>query len=232
MTRPPYTPGVTEPEGTAAVLVPVKAFRAAKGRLAEALSPSERAELSRTMATAVVRAASPLPVWIVCDDDAVADWAAGVGASVLWKPGRGLNGAVNEGVADLAELGLATVIVAHADLPHAQALAHLAETDGVTLVPDRYDDGTNVASVPAGRGFVFAYGPGSFRRHTAEATRLGLPLRVVREPATGVGRRPPRRPARPRLGRLPLLSRPGEAVASVPTPYLGARRRARDASRR
>ena len=173
---------MSEPEGIVAVLVPVKAFRDAKGRLAEALTPAERAELSRTMAAAVVRAAAPLPVWIVCDDDDVAAWAAAVGASVLWKPGRGLNGAVNEGVADLAERGVATVIVAHADLPHAQALAHLADVDGVTLVPDRHDDGTNVAVVPSRSGFVFAYGPGSFDRHTAEAARLGLPLRVVREP--------------------------------------------------
>jgi 2-phospho-L-lactate/phosphoenolpyruvate guanylyltransferase len=173
---------VSEPEGIVAVLVPVKAFRDAKGRLAAALSPTERAELSRTMAAAVVRAASPLPVWIVCDDDDVAAWAAEVGASVLWKPGRGLNGAVNEGVADLADLGVATVIVAHADLPHAQALAHLVDGVGVTLVPDRHDDGTNVAAVPARSGFVFQYGPGSFERHRRETTRLGLPLRVVREP--------------------------------------------------
>lgn len=173
---------MSEPEGIVAVLVPVKAFRDAKGRLAEALTPGQRAELSRTMAAAVVRAASPLPVWIVCDDDDVATWAAEAGASVLWKPGRGLNGAVNEGVADLAERGVATVIVAHADLPHAQSLAHLADVDGVTLVPDRHDDGTNVAVVPSRSSFVFAYGPGSFRRHTEEAERLGLPLRVVREP--------------------------------------------------
>jgi len=172
---------VSEPEGIVAVLIPVKAFREAKGRLAEALTPAERAELSRSMATAVVRAAAPLPVWVVCDDDAVAEWAAAVGASVLWKPDRGLNGAVNEGVADLAALGVDTVIVAHADLPHARSLAHVAEVGGVALVPDRHDDGTNVAAVPAGSGFVFAYGPGSFRRHTAEAARLGLPLRVVRE---------------------------------------------------
>jgi 2-phospho-L-lactate/phosphoenolpyruvate guanylyltransferase len=173
---------VSEPEGIVAVLVPVKAFRDAKGRLAEALTPGERAELSRSMATAVVRAAAPLPVWIVCDDDDVAEWAAAMGASVLWKPGRGLNGAVNEGVADLAGLGVRTVIVAHADLPHAQTLAHLADANGVTLVPDRHDDGTNVAAVPSTSGFVFAYGPASFGRHTEEAARLGLPLRVVREP--------------------------------------------------
>ena len=32
-------------------------------------------------------------------------------------------------------------------------------------------------------GFTFSYGPGSFARHGAEAHRLGLALRVVREPS-------------------------------------------------
>lgn len=173
---------MSEPAGSVAVLIPVKAFRDAKGRLAEALTPPERAELARSMATAVVRAASPLPVWVVCDDDEVAAWAAEVGAGVLWKPGRGLNGAVEEGVADLGARGFTTAIVAHADLPHAERLAHLVTADAVTLVPDRHEDGTNVAVVPTGAGFVFAYGPGSFHSHAAEAERLGLPVRVVREP--------------------------------------------------
>ena len=172
---------MSEPAERVAVLVPVKAFRDAKARLAEVLTPSERAALARSMADSVVAAAAPLPVWIVCDDDEVAAWARSVGASVLWKPGRGLNGAVEEGVADLAERGVARVIVAHADLPHARALAHLARHEGVTLVPDRHDDGTNVAVVPTGSGFVFAYGPGSFHRHRDEAARLGLPLTVVKE---------------------------------------------------
>ena len=48
------------------------------------------------------------------------------------------------------------------------------------LVPDRHEDGTNVVSIPAGCGFTFAYGPGSFTRHCAEVERLGLPLVVHR----------------------------------------------------
>jgi 2-phospho-L-lactate guanylyltransferase len=168
-----------------AVLVPVKRFGAAKGRLAPALEPEERAALARSMAGTVVTAAAPLPVWVVCDDPAVAAWAAGAGASVLWKPGRGLNGAVNEGVGDLAASGVDAVIVAHADLPLATDLAWVGRFGGVTLVPDRRDDGTNVACVPAAAGFRFAYGAGSFRRHVAEAERLGLPLRVCRERRLG-----------------------------------------------
>ena len=54
---------------------------------------------------------------------------------------------------------------------------------GVTLVPDHDDNGTNVICVPGDTGFTFSYGPGSFARHGAEARRLGLPLRVVREPS-------------------------------------------------
>ena len=54
--------------------------------------------------------------------------------------------------------------------------------EGVTLVPDRRDDGTNVLRLPAGCDFHFAYGPGSFRAHRAEAARLGLPVRVLRDP--------------------------------------------------
>jgi 2-phospho-L-lactate guanylyltransferase len=165
-----------------AVLVPVKAFHKAKVRLAAALDEAERAELSRHMATTVVGAAAPLPVFVVCDDAAVASWAKSVGATVLWRPGHGLNGAVTDGVAELGRTGYTTVVVAHGDLPHAQNLTMVTDFAGVTLVPDRRDDGTNVAAVPTGAGFTFSYGPGSFARHQAEAERLGLPCRVVREP--------------------------------------------------
>jgi 2-phospho-L-lactate guanylyltransferase len=168
-----------------AVLVPVKAFGEAKLRLAPALDRTERAELARSMATTVVRVAAPLGVWVVCDDDEVAAWARVEGAEVIWRPGLGLNGAVTDGVDLLASLGHRQVIVAHADLPYAVDLAWVAEEDGVTLVPDRRDDGTNVLCVPTNRGFTFAYGPGSFARHRAEAERLGLPTRVVREPHLG-----------------------------------------------
>jgi len=166
---------------SAAVLVPVKAFDQAKHRLAPALDADQRADLARSMATNVVTVAAPLPVWVVCDDDRVAEWAAGTGATVLWRPGRGLNAAVADGVDHLAGLAFDQVIVAHADLPHAVDLAWVADFDGVTLVPDRHDDGTNVACVPTGSGFTFAYGAQSFARHQAEARRLGLALRVERE---------------------------------------------------
>jgi 2-phospho-L-lactate guanylyltransferase len=168
-----------------AVLVPVKSFGEAKVRLSPALDPADRAELARVMATHVVQSAAPLPVAVVCDDAEVAAWARDLGALVVWEPERGLNRAVEAGVARLAADGARRVVVAHADLPQARAgrLASVARFDGVTIVPDHRDNGTNVICVPGYARFTFSYGPGSFARHAAEAHQLGLPLRVVREPS-------------------------------------------------
>jgi 2-phospho-L-lactate/phosphoenolpyruvate guanylyltransferase len=183
-----YTPAMrrrTAPPPATAVLVPVKAFHQAKARLAGVLDGPSRVALARRMAASVLAAAAPLPVAVVCDDRAVADWAADHGAEVLWRPGRGLDQAVADGVTALREAGRRRVVVAHADLPLATELGWVAGFPGVTIVPDRRDDGTNVVSIPTGADFRFAYGAGSFRRHAGETRRLGLGLRVVRDAALG-----------------------------------------------
>ncbi len=160
----------------------MKAFHQAKLRLAPVLGPEERRELVQAMAERVMVAAGSLAVSVVCDDGEVAAWARGRGAAVIWTPGRGLNRAVEEGVRAFASKGEEQVVVAHADLPLATELSSVARFDGVTLVPDRRHDGTNVACIPSGAGFRFSYGPGSLDRHEAEAHRLGLPVRILREP--------------------------------------------------
>jgi len=170
------------PPLSAVVLLPIKSFAEAKHRLSPVLDARERSDLARELASRVVRAARELPVAIVCDDDEVAAWAETVGASVLWRPGVGLNGAVAAGVEALRE-DYDEVIVAHADLPHARDLTVVRGFAGITLVPDRHRDGTNVICIPSGCGFRFAYGPGSFTRHTDEVARLGLAVRVVTDAA-------------------------------------------------
>ncbi|WP_419864005.1 2-phospho-L-lactate guanylyltransferase [Candidatus Poriferisodalis sp.] len=170
---------------TPTVLIPVKGFRLAKGRLADRLSESERHELARNMARQVVKAAGSLPTKIVCDNDEVADWAHAAGAEVLWIDADGLNPAITAAVTALETAGtsgdgLGHVVIAHADLPHAETLDGLAEAGTVTIVPDRHLDGTNVMALPLGAGFEFHYGPGSFEAHCAEALRCGLDLRVRR----------------------------------------------------
>lgn len=162
------------------MLVPVKGFRDAKVRLAPALPADRRAALAKQMGERVITASQGLPVAVVCDDEEVADWAAALGARVIWTPARGLDRAVADGVNQLAAAGATRVIVAHADLPLADDLRWVADFGGTTLVPDRRDDGTNVMCVPTDADFRFSYGAGSFQRHVAEATRLRLPIRIAR----------------------------------------------------
>ena len=166
---------------SAGVVIPVKAFAVAKGRLGDVLTPDERARLARSLAEIVLRAAQPLPVFVVTDDPEVQDWARSCGADAVADPRRGLDAAVTAGVDHVATLGLERVIVAHGDLPLAIDLAWVAEFVGITLLPDRHGDGTNVIGLPAASGFCFAYGVGSFQRHLAGARQIGLPLRIVRD---------------------------------------------------
>ncbi|MBS1838208.1 MAG: 2-phospho-L-lactate guanylyltransferase [Actinobacteria bacterium] len=175
------------PATTVAVVVPVKAFAAAKQRLSGVLDSAQRAELARAMADRVLRAAAPLPVVVACDDEVVAEWAVEHGATAVLLDGVDLNGAVTECVRRLTAAEVTRVVVAHADLPFAGDLDALAAAaaDEVVMVPDRRGDGTNVISVPTGHGFRFRYGPGSFEAHRSEASRCGLRVRVVRSERLG-----------------------------------------------
>jgi 2-phospho-L-lactate/phosphoenolpyruvate guanylyltransferase len=165
-----------------ALLVPLKSFTKAKARLSESLDDGTRVILIQRLAAHVLKAAGSLPAFVVCDDGAVADWSIRQGASALYAPGLGLNGAVSAGVELLGRLGFELIVVAHADLPFVEALDSFGAEGGVTIAPDRRDDGTNVIALPSGAPFHFSYGPGSFARHLREAHRLGLVTRVVRNP--------------------------------------------------
>lgn len=169
----------------AGVVIPVRAFALGKARLAEQLDASTRADLARKLADRVGAASGELPTIVVSSAPDVRDWARQRGLDVLDDPGS-LDEAASTGRAWVAARGCARAVIAHADLPMARTLAPLAR-DGarpiVALVPCHRDDGTPVLSVPVDAPFRFAYGPGSFRRHAAEARRLGMGFRVVRDAA-------------------------------------------------
>lgn len=172
----------------AAVLIPVKRFTAAKRRLGPLLDTDERAQLARWLATTVVAAAAPLPVFVACDDEDVARWAGEVGADVLWSPGLGLNGAVDAGRTTVAGKGFDHLVIAHSDLPLATDLAALVVDSTVVLVPDGRRDGTNVMALPVGADVPASYGGGSFRRHLdqAMAGRMRVAVRADRRLALDV----------------------------------------------
>lgn len=165
-----------------AVVLPLRSFADGKSRLG--LLPTERVFLVRRMAEAVVAAAGPLPVAVVSAAPEVCRWARSLGLTVLSDPGS-LDGAAMLGARWAAATGAARVIVAHGDLPRARTLAPVMRDNArpiVTAVPCHRNDGTPVLSVPTACGFRFSYGPGSYRRHAAEARRLGLGFRAIHDP--------------------------------------------------
>lgn len=155
-----------------AVLVPVKRFSAAKGRLRGVLADPDRARLAEWMASGVLDVVAEIPTFVACDDDGVAAWAQRMGAQVIWGAGLGLNGAVDDGVERITADGFEHVVVSHADLARPERLLDVVRPGAVTLVPDRRHDGTNVMSFPTTHAIRASYGGGSFSRHLAQALLL------------------------------------------------------------
>ena len=167
-----------------AVVVPIRGFRVGKARLAAVLTEDERAALSRSMAAGVLEAATPLRTYVVTGDDEVREFASAANAIVVDDPGS-LNDAARVGREAARADGASRVIIIHADLAKPTPFAWVAEFDGVTIVPDRHGQGTNVLALPADTDFDFAYGVGSKDLHIAEARRRGLEVRVCVDESLG-----------------------------------------------
>lgn len=165
-----------------AVVIPVKSFTLAKGRLSDTLTPAERETLATECATTVLRAASPLPAYVVCSDPVVAEWATSHGAHVVQCLTPGLDVAVAAGRDAAHADGCDHIVVAHADLPLARSFEHVAREGIVTMITDRHSDGTNVLSFPIASDFSTAYGPGSFENHKQIATNAHLHFEVLHDP--------------------------------------------------
>jgi 2-phospho-L-lactate/phosphoenolpyruvate guanylyltransferase len=163
----------------AAVVIPVKSFTMAKGRLAATLSSHEREALARTCAETVVRAAHPLPVYVACSDPDVASWAQQHGALVVHCSEPGLDAAIATARQHLTDEGFDHVLIAHADLPLATRFSHIIQPGIVTMVTDRHRDGTNVLAFPLTSLFHTAYGPGSLDNHIHIAVTSGLEYQII-----------------------------------------------------
>ncbi len=172
---------MTAAANTTAVLVPLKSFAAAKGRLGTSLTENEREDLMRTLAAGVLAAARDFPRFVVCNSRAVAEFALTHDAQVIWR-GGGLSPAVQAAVDQLDHEGVRRVIVTHGDLASPDGFETFDRTDNRVIVgTDRHADGSNIVSIPTGTGFRFAYGVGSMRKHADEAARLDLPCEIIND---------------------------------------------------
>lgn len=174
-------------------IVPARAFRTAKQRLAPVLSAPERAALARAMLTHVVTTLhlSPGvgPVFVATDAPEVAELATTLGASVLLDPPDAtLGDVVRSGLVRLA----ADVprLVCMADLwslgrEEVESLVAPLASGIVTMAPDHHDAGTNALGLPAGVTLPTSFGaPDSLRRHLHAAAAAQRPVTRIDSPGT------------------------------------------------
>ena len=165
-------------------IIPVKAPGQGKSRLAEVLSPAERAALVAAMLGRVVEAARGCPAIAQVALVSPSDHGFTGRVALLPDAAGTLNGALMEAVAALREAPPKRLLVIAADLPGIDArdvamLAKAAEAS-IAIAPDRHGSGTNALSLPwAAAAFRFAFGPGSHARHRAEAHRLGFAVETI-----------------------------------------------------
>lgn len=180
-------------------VVPIRALRDGKTRLAPVLDQEARQTLIRRTAAGVIEAARVSDVLdsvlVVSPDAETLAWADSLGSNVvaLQQSDRwpGLNGAIEAGRDWALAQNAQTLLSLFADLPllaPADIRGIAAQPQAVVLGADRRHEGTNALLLRlagGGADFRFAFGAGSLAKHREEARRLGLEAAVYDAPGIG-----------------------------------------------
>lgn len=171
------------------LVVPIKSRYAAKSRLVppSGVSRSDLAlAFARDTLTAIAEVVSADRLFVVTSDDQIRAQLRIGGAHVVDDPGRGLNRAVEAGVAVAQENDSAAPVgILLGDLPALtpgdlrSALAACAATESA-VVPDRSGTGTVLLTHQEAGRLAPRFGHGSALRHGQTARRLDLDLPRLR----------------------------------------------------
>ena len=176
-----------------AAVVPMKKLVDSKSRLADVLTPRQRADLVLGMLRQVLTAIKETGIdaaWVVGGDQQVRDTTEGMDCLWLKDQGQDLNDTLRLAFSRASEEGRAALYLP-GDLPFLKAsdihsvLTATRRQNNITLSPARRDGGTNGILVPAGIEFNPDLGPKSFSRHLAKAGELGISVAFCY--STGLG---------------------------------------------
>ena len=178
-------------------IIPVKSLQKTKSRLANVLSPSQRATLTQQLLRRTLHTLQQVPALeqlvVVSRDETVAGEATAHHARVVVeKDGDGLNEAVSLGKAYAASKGAQAVLVLPSDLPFIEATdiemmlavgkTAVFPTNTLIICSDQHQQGTNALYLPASLNFAFKYGRYSYQQHLAEANRHQLHIHTISIP--------------------------------------------------
>lgn len=171
------------------VLVPVKPLSRAKSRLAEALTPAERANLAEIMLRRTLSVVKSVPqiagVLVISRDSYVLALARDMGAHTVQESGAPeLNNALMRATRVLSGWRAGAVLILPADIPlvNAEDIRNIIQlgnrNNSVVIVTDYNQDGTNVLMVRPPGMFSYVYGENSFERHKQLAELAGATVHV------------------------------------------------------
>jgi 2-phospho-L-lactate guanylyltransferase len=175
-------------------IVPVKPLRRGKSRLANVLTPEERADLNKRLFDNTLDVLTAIPeieqVLVISRDPAALALARDHGARTVQENGAPeLNVALERATIVARTYATQGVLIVPADLPLISAedvramLARVGDPPVVVVAPDHRRQGTNALLVcPAGL-IEYDFGPGSFDRHCQRALKAGARLEVVELPS-------------------------------------------------
>jgi 2-phospho-L-lactate/phosphoenolpyruvate guanylyltransferase len=171
-------------------ILPVKSFAAAKQRLADELEAGPRKALVEAMFSDVLlalrRAQSVEEILVVSGDRAAQRIAGGHGAGVLEDEQQGHNAAAGAGIQAALAQHFDRGLLVPGDCPlldpHEldKLIARPVGLRSALIVPDRHGTGTNALLLTPPDSLAPSFGPGSCRRHAAQADSHGTEHEVVR----------------------------------------------------
>jgi 2-phospho-L-lactate guanylyltransferase len=176
-------------------VVPVKTLAAAKTRLAGALAPEQRADLTLQTLRRVLAALDQPGVaarLVVSPDQEVLRAARIAGAHGLHQASDGLNPGLEEARAWALAHHADALMIVLGDLPllapeQVAAILALAGHPGtVVLAPDRHGSGTNIMLLRPPEAIPLTFGQQSLHRHRAAAQSRGLTIHTYTDPATAL----------------------------------------------
>lgn len=178
-------------------IVPVKPLRRGKSRLAGMLTEDQRTHLNRFLLENTLTTLNDVQevehTLVVSRDPAALALTREMGGRTVLEDGAPqFNTAIKRATLAAKAQGAHAVLILPADIPlitpaEIRAVLKAGKHPPVTVIaPDRRENGTNAMFVnPAGL-FEYAYGPGSFQRHSERAAAAGAHLEIIRSEALGL----------------------------------------------
>lgn len=175
-------------------IVPVRSLTTGKTRLAPAVSPEVRSELTKRMLSvslAAVRASTAIDqILVISPDVDVLAFAHSIDHEVINvrqdSNAPGLVPALNQArrVSSVNRFGAILVLFADLPLVNGSDVTEFATAEGqIIIAPDQNGVGTNGLVLRRGEvnleAFAFQFGIDSFRSHVAESRRLGVEPTIV-----------------------------------------------------